>query len=380
MFYRTSLFALALVHTAPAVAQDARAPGETPSLTWVLEGARDFDARADYVPAAELYEIYAEACLETATAEIERGNPCRDTETALARAFELRRALGAFEHADRDAALFTTHFLYAEPRRALQIAHDLVRMQIAAGRFDQAAAALDGLDGQASSPRSALVADALRAAIADGRGDTRTARTHRRAVERRWSEEREALEADGPVALEVVHAAVAEGRLRRAEELVARYLETRAPRLRGVRDDRRWWSRVSPWLTRSRRRLVRARQALERVYELGSAGHSVIAAARIGEIYRHQLEMHSSLALPRNEYLVGLITLGIDRPGYDDARAHFETCIAWASHHAVAREWAERCERGLHSLDPAIYPQQAELHGRATYHATSVATPDRIDD
>lgn len=379
MLYRTSLFALALFYAAPVLAQDARTPEETPSLTWVLQGARDFDGRADYVPAAELYEIYAEACLETATAEIERGNPCRDTETALARAFELRRALGSTEHAARDAALFATHFLYAEPRRALQIAHDVVRMQIAAGRFDQAAAALDALDG-ASSPRSALVADALHAAIAEGRGNAAAARAHRRAVERHWSEEREALEADGPVSLEVVHAAVAEGRLLRAEELVARYFETRAPRLRGVRDGRRWWSRVSPWLTRSRRRLVRARQALERVYELGSARHSVEAAARIGEIYRHQLEMHASLSLPRNEYLVELANLGADRPGYDEARIHFETCIAWAGHHAVAREWAERCERGLHSLDPAAYPQQAELHGRASYHANSVATPDRIDD
>ncbi len=99
------LIPLVLLLVSP-LAASAQAPDETPSLTWVLERASVLDAQADYVPAAELYEVYAEACLGTATALLERGAPCRETGRALMRAFELRRALGHFDAARLDASRF----------------------------------------------------------------------------------------------------------------------------------------------------------------------------------------------------------------------------------------------------------------------------------
>ena len=159
-----------------------------------------------------------------------------------------------------------------------------------------------------------------------------------------------------------------------------RFLETRAPQLRGVRSDARWWSRVSAWRARSRRRLALARHALEQVYELGSVRHSVIAAGRIGEMYSRQADVHASLTAPERELLLAIARDGADRPGYDEARSHFEACVAWASHNGVAPSWAERCERGLNALDPESYPLQAELHGEASYHPVASALPPGVSE
>lgn len=372
-------FSLLLLTPCLASAQDA---DDTPSLTWVIERAQALDAQTDYVPAAELYEVYAEACLETATAAIERGEPCAATDEALARAFELRAALGQADAASRDAARFRDHFVYAQPRRALQLGYEVARMHLEAGRYEAASAELDDLDrSYPDAPaRQAVVSDGLRAVIASRRGDRAQAAQMWRRVERRWDEDREAIEADGPVPIEWVRATVAEGRLVRAQPLVDRYFATRAPQLRGVRSDASWWSRVSSWLTRSRRSLVLARLALERVYELGSVHHSVMAAAHIGEMYGHQADVHDSLSIPDQEYLLALAREGEHRPGYDEARSHFETCVAWASNNGVAPAWAERCTRGLHALDPESYPLSAELHGDASYHPVSMALPPGVED
>jgi len=353
---------------------------ETSTLTWVLERARSLDAQTDYGPAADLYEVYAEACLEDAAVQAERGDPCAETDEALMRAFELRRALNEPEAATRDADRFRAHFLYARPREALQVGYQVARMHIDGGRYLDALRELDSIDASfdAAPARQAIVSDGLRAVIAGAVDRPDAAAQLWRRVERRAEADHEAIEADGPVPIEWVRDAIAEARLVRAQPFVDRYFETRPPRLRGVRSDRRWWQRVSAWLVRSRRRLALARHALERVYEVGSARHSVIAAARIGEMYGRQLDVHASLSLPEDESLWVVSTGGDDRPGYDEARAHFETCVAWAAHHAVAPAWAARCEEGLNRLDPASYPMQAELHGEAGYHPTSTALPPGV--
>jgi len=370
--------ALSLIPTSLASAQ-AEAD-ETSSLTWVLERARALDAQADYGPAADLYEVYAEACLDDSTAQAERGDPCADTGAALMRAFELRRALSQPEAATRDAQRFRAHFLYARPREALQVGYQVARMHIDGRRYLQALRALDAIDASfdAAPARQAIVSDGLRAVIAGAVDRPDAAARLWRRVERRAEADRAAIEADGPVPIEWVQDAIAEARLVRAQPFVDRYFATRPPHLRGVRSDRRWWQRVSAWLVRSRRRLALARHALERVYEVGSARHSVVAAARIGEMYGHQLDVHASLSLPDDESLWVVTTGGDDRPGYDEARTHFETCVAWAAHHAVASRWASRCEEGLNRLDPASYPMQAELHGEAGYHPTAAALPPGV--
>jgi len=363
--------------------EPANAPStETPSLTWVLERAEELDSQADYVPASELYEVYAEACLDTATAALETGSPCFQTGRALERAFELRRALGDLDAASRNAAHLREHFLYAEPRRALQVGYQVARMHFAAGDLDEATDELDGLGRlhPHASARQALVFDALRAEIAATRGRRGTSTRAWRRVERRWERDRAAIEVDGSMPITWVREAVAEGRLQRAQPQVDRFLATRAPRLRGVRSDARWWSRVSAWLTRSRRRLALARHGLERVYELGSVRHSVIAAARIGEMYGRQADVHTSLSLPDHDLLLALARDGANRPGYDEARSHFETCLAWSANNGVASTWAERCERGLNDLDPEVYPMQAELHGEASYHPVARALPLGVED
>lgn len=367
---------------ASAQAAEPPAPDDTPSLTWVLERAEALDAQADYAPAAELYEVYAEACLETATAALERGAPCARTDEALMRAFELRRALGHATQASANAARFREHFFYAQPRQALQIGYRVARMHLEAGRSAAALAELDQLDAAYPSPpaRQAIVSDGLRAVIATTRGEPGSAAQLWRRVERRWDEDRADVEADGPVPIEWVRATVAEGRLARAQPLVDRYLATRAPSLRGVRSDRTWWNRVSSWSHRSRRRLVLARLALERVYELGSVQHSIMAAAQIGEMYARQVEVHDSLSIPSDEVLLVIVGEGEQRPGYRDARAHFETCVAWAANHGVGASWAERCARGLNELDPVTFPLSAELHGPAAYHALSPALPPGLED
>ncbi|MCA9605639.1 MAG: hypothetical protein KC619_08600 [Myxococcales bacterium] len=367
-----------------ASAQEAEPPDEdeTPSLTWVLERAEVLDGQADYGAAAELYEVYAEACLDTATAALERGAPCTRTDEALMRAFELRRALGQAAQADADAARFRQHFFYAQPRRALQIGYQVARMHLEAGRSDAALAELDELDAAYPAPpaRQAIVSDGLRAVIATREGDRALAARLWRRVEHRWDEDRLDVEVDGPVPMAWVQATVAEGRLVRAQPLVERYFATRPPVLRGVRSDSVWWSRVSSWLQRSRRRLVLARLALERVYELGSVEHSVIAAAHIGEMYGRQADVHDSLSLPEAEVLVALAREGQQRPGYQEARAHFETCVAWAANHGVASAWADRCARGLNALDPETFPLSAELHAPAAHLPLSPALPPGLED
>lgn len=379
---RRTVVALAVLSVSSFATAQATTPEETPSLTWVLERAEALDAQTDYAPAAELYEVYAEACLDTPTAAIEPGSACARTDEALMRAFELRRALGDAPAASVDAARFRAHFLYAQPRRALQIGYQVARMHLEAGQGDAALAELDELDRSYphAPARQAIVSDGLRAVIAGERGERALAAQLWRRVERRWDEDRAAIEADGPVPIEWVRAAVAEGRLVRAQPLVERYFATRAPVLRGVRSDATWWSRVSSWLARSRRRLVLARLALERVYELGSPRHSVMSAAHIGEMYGHQADVHDSLSVPDQEYLLALAREGEHRPGYEEARAHFETCVAWASNHGVAPTWADRCERGLHALDPETFPLSAELHGHAGYHPLSPALPRGVEE
>lgn len=354
---------------------------ETPSLTWVIERARALDAEADYVPAAELYEVYAEACLDTATAVLERGSPCDEIDEALARAFELRRALGDRLAAAHDAEMFGVHFLYANPRRAMQVRYQVVRMQLDADELDAAEATLDDIDASTEGPsaRQAVVADGFRALIAAARGEMSVAMRAWRRLDARYQRDRAAIEEDGPVPLEWVIDAVAEARLVRAETLAERFFEMRTPRAHSGQDDARWWSTVSPWLTRSRRRLVLARVAMERVYELGSVRHSVIAAARIGELYTHQADMLSALQMPPSETLRALVGEGLPRPGYDEARAHFEICVAWAARNGVARDWSERCIDGLHALDPHSYPLQAELVGEALYHPASQALPHAVE-
>jgi hypothetical protein len=114
---------------------------------------------------------------------------------------------------------------------------------------------------------------------------------------------------------------------------------------------------------------------LERVYELGSPRHSVIAAARIGEMYGHRADLHAALRLPDSDWIRTVVNGGEEHPGYEEARAHLETCVTWSRHHGVAREWAERCEERLHHLDPHRYPMPAELHGTAAYRPVSHALP-----
>ncbi|GAB5542798.1 MAG: hypothetical protein SangKO_025580 [Sandaracinaceae bacterium] len=368
---RASILSLILLTSAHAAAQQ----GE---LAESFERAEALDATTDYAAAASAYESYAEACLASATAVLDAQRPCERTDRALARAFELRRALGDAERADADAEAFTAHFLYARPRRAMRIAYDLAEMHLEGERPRRALLALDRFEGLLPDPPPglAIVADGMRARVAMELGRTRRAHQLWRRVERRWEHARAELDEDGAVPVAWVRATVAEGRLSRAEANVERFLATRAPRAGRIDDDARWWSRtMSPWLVRTRRRLLLARVELESVYELGSPRHSVIAAARIGEMYGHQASLHAELTLPESEWLRALVNDGSDRPGYDEARAHLETCVEWASHHGVASEWAERCEEDLHGLDPDRYPLAAELHGQASYHPVSHALP-----
>lgn len=344
-----------------------------------LARARALEARVDHTGAAAAYEAYARACLASSTALLEEGRPCAATGDALLRAFALRRALGDAEAADADAEAFLAHFLYARPRQAIRVAHDRVRMHLEAGRPDRAADALERFESAHPDPPSgqSIVTDALRARIAVARDRSDRAATYWRRVERRWDRLRDELDPEGPVPLAWVREAVAEGRLWRAEARVERFLATRPPRARRIRDDRRWWRQtMSPWLVRTRRRLLLARMALERVYELGSPRHSVIAAARIGEMYAHQAELHASLTLPEGEWIRVLVQQGSDRPGYEQARQHLETCVRWSEHHDVASGWADRCEQDLHHLDPHRYPDApAELHGAAVYRPAAHAMP-----
>lgn len=355
----------------------ALAPSVVCAQAIVLEHARMLEARADYEGAAMAFETYAASCLTSPTAVLEEGQPCADTADALARAFELRRVLGHADRADADADAFIAHFLYARPRRAVRIAYARARMHLAAGRLAQAEDALERFEAlhPDAPPGQAIIADALRARIAAGGDRPRRAATYWRRVERRWERERAALDADGPVPLSQVREAVAEGRLMRAEANVERFLAVQPPRGQAGRNERAWWRRtMSPWLVRTRRRLLLARMELERVYELGSPRHSVVAAARIGEMYGHHAELYAALTLPDSDWIRVLVTQGEDRPGYEDARYHFETCVGWARHHGVSG-WAERCEQELHHLDPYRYPLPAELHGAAGYRPVSHALP-----
>lgn len=356
----------------------AGAQVETEPIGGELARARTREARADFAGAAAAYERYARRCLASATAVLRAGHPCAATAEALARAFELRRALGEPEAADAHAATFAAHFLYARPRRALRIAHARARLHLAGGRLERAEAAIEHLAALHPDPppAQAILVDALRARLAAARGRARRAARHWRRVERRWARQREAPEAHGAVPRALVREAVAEGRLARADALVERFLATRPPRVRRIRNDRAWWRRtMSPWLVRARRRLLLARLALERVYELGSPRHSVVAAARIGEMYAHRAELHAALTLPSSEWVRMLVDGGADRPGYEQARHHLEACVRWSRHHGVAPRWGARCEERLHHLDPERYPRPAELHGTAAYRPAARARP-----
>lgn len=368
---RASILSMFLLFSAPAAAQDD-------DLGAAYQRAEALDATTDYASAAAAYEAYATACLASRTAVLHATRPCDRADHALSRAFELRRALGHADEADADAAAFTAHFLYARPRRAMRLVYALAEMHLDGGRARAALEALDRFEALFPDPPAglAIVADGMRARVASELGrDARAARLWRQ-VERRWARARGELDEDGAVPPAWIRATVAEGRLARAEASVERFLAIRPPRATRIADSERWWTRtMSPWLVRTRRRLLLARVELESVYELGSPRHSVIAAARIGEMYGHQAALHAALTLPESEWLRALVNDGSDRPGYDEARAHLETCVEWASHHGVAGEWAERCETRLHGLDPERYPLAAELHGQAGYHPVSSALP-----
>ena len=375
---RSCIVALVCLFPLTSAAQDApadaaEAPDDTPSLTWVLERARALDGQTDYASAAELYEVYANACLDTATAVLEPGGPCDATDEALARAAELRSALGDVALAARNAELFGRHFLYAQPRRALEVRFGVARLQLEQDRLDEAERTLDAVEASGDA-REAIVTDGMRARIAARRGEHDRATQAWRRVERRWERDRETLVVDGALPLEWVETSVADALLHRAEAYVERYLATPGPNLRGVRLDSRWWAIASRWMLRAQRRLTLARAALERVYELGSVRHRVIAAGRIGELYAHYESAHAAVPVPDDEVLRALWG-GDQRPGYDQARTHFETCVAWARNHSVAPSWGARCEARLHALDPFAYPMQAELHGEAGYLPASTAEP-----
>lgn len=362
-----------------AVPLAASAQSEDPSerMLALHRDAEAADASADYARALSLYREHGERCLAMRTAEIAPGQPCADVARALSRAFELARALGDGAAAEHVTALFVEHLLYAEPRESIRIAYELVRMHLDAGRLEEAELALARWERiqPDPAPGHAILADALRARIALGEGRERRAMSYWRRVDRRYEEERDELGSDGPIALASIREAVAEARLLRAEPFVERFLAVDPPRFGRTRDVEQLWRRViSPWRVRTERRLLLARMELERVYELGSPRHSVIAAARIGQMYRHLAELHESIPLP-DEWFRMLLHRGVDHPGYDEALVHLETCVSWAHHHAVAPRWARRCEEGLHALDPQRFPLPDELAGHAEYLPVSTAPP-----
>jgi tetratricopeptide (TPR) repeat protein len=358
-------------------AQDAAAE---PSLDALWAGARAADARTDYPTAVELYEAYAARCLGSSTAVLE--SPCELLPDAIARSFELARALGDDRAAERAAEAHARHLHYAEPRESLAMGYELARMHLDAGRLEEADAALERWVGLHPHPPvgQRILADALRGSIAAALGRTRDAQHLFRSAERQFAESQSELDA-GPVPAALVREALAEARLARAEPLVARFMDARVPRARAVRDRAELFTRViTPWRVRTERALLLARMELERIYELGSPRHSVVAAARIGEMYRHLGELHAALPLPDDEWFRVLVREGEDRPGFDQAVAHFSTCVRWADHHGVAPSWRQRCEEGLHALSPQDYPLAEELAGHASYRPAAVAWPGPAEE
>ncbi len=380
---RSAALTLSIVlAAAPAAAQTAAPDAPTSALAARYANARRLDGQTEYEAAATAFEGYAEACLASSTAVLHDGEPCAATGPALERAFVLRRALGHRERASQDAEAYVAHFLYAEPRAAIRVRYEVARMFLEAGELAHATAAIEALGRTRDAPVGlTLVADGLRAQVAHRRGEARVAARAWRRVERGWAAHQAELELGGAVPARWVREAVAEGRLLRAERSVDRYLAVRGVRRSRIDDPARWWSEVmSPWLVRSRRRLLIARAELERVYELGSPRHSVIAAARIGEMYEHRADLHAELELPDSDVLRALVSGGDASVGYDTAREHLETCVRWASHHGVAREWAERCEAHLHALDPERYPRAAELYRESPFLPVAHAPPPDVDE
>lgn len=367
----------ALLAWAPAALAQSPGSAAAEPISALLERARAEDARTEYHVALALYEAHARRCLESPTAVLETEEACAQAGPALLRAFELARGLADPTAAERVAHLYTAHMHYAHPREAMRVGYELAQMHLDAGRVDAAAAAVERWASAWPDPPAgqAIVADAMRGRIAIFTGRPQRAAVFFRRAERRYDAEREDLDAEGPVALELVRESVAEARLLRAEPLVQRFLAVSPPRAHGGDVDA-WWRRVmTPWMVRTQRRLLLARMELERIYELGSPRHSVMAAARIGEMYRHVAALHAAMSLPDDEWIRVLITDGQNRPGYDEAVTHLETCVRWAHHHGVAPRWARRCEEGLHALDPHRYPLAAELAGTAGYLPITFATP-----
>lgn len=348
----------------------------------VLAHARSEDARTEYASAVVLYEAYANGCLGQPTAVLQPGQPCADLAAALERSFELARALGDLASAERIAALYVQHLLYAEPRAAMRVGYDLARMHLEAGRLERADAALARWIELTPNPPvgHAILVDAMRARIATAVGRTTRASMHWRRVERRYANDRDQLADDGAVSIDLVHEAVAEGRLIRAQQYVMRFLATEHPRARGVSDEQLWQRVVSPWHQRTQRRLILARLELERVYEMGSPRHSIVAAALIGEMYAHLASLDASLdLLPLTDYQLAELRRGEPVMGYSQAREHLETCMTWSNHHGLLPQWARRCEASLHALDPDRFPLPSELHGTASYRPISLAVPPSID-
>ena len=367
----------ALLASGIARAQAPAAPAPSEPASDLPARAAAEQARADFRTAALLLEQYVESCLATPTAVLDPSQACAGASEALARAVELRRALGDADQAARDADRFLDAYVYAEPRLAIEIAYRIALLHSDAGRLAEAERALERFAALHPDPPAgqAIVLDAALARLADQRGDARRATRLWARVERRWRAERVDLEDGSAVRLGWVREAVAEGRLARAEERFRQFLALRAPE--PPDDDLgAWWTRaMSPWIVRMQRRLLLTRMEYERVWELGSPRHSVAAAGRIGQLYQVLDDLYSDLPETSSEWLRYRIHGGEDRPGYFLARQHFETCVEWASHHGVEPEWSERCARGLHALDPARYPLAAELHGSTSYAPSLFVEP-----
>ncbi|MGF1469402.1 MAG: hypothetical protein ACFCGT_25055 [Sandaracinaceae bacterium] len=340
---------------APASGSAQEGLGDHPGLLWLA--AQVSEERVAFPEAASLYERYVARCIELPLADLAPDGPCAHIAFALERAFQLRRALGHVEEADADAVAYELYFLYARPRAALRIAYERVRLNLDAGRVEPARAAVAAFEarGGRGAPRGhGLVAAGLAARLAALTGDRPAATDAWRDLDRAFRL-RHPLPGDEDLVPWIwVAREVAEARVQAAEAHFARFQRVRPPR--SPRDDETVEGYVrrtlTPWLVRLRRKLLRARHAFEEVYELGSPAHSVVSAARIGELYRHLGDLHGDLPL-QGGFMSYVIREGEDRPGLDMAVSHLETCIRWATTHAVAPRWAARCEEELAELSPS---------------------------
>ena len=356
--------------------------------------AANYHALAIYEQAATYYEQYVRrdgTCDPEMTSE-----PCPDASEGLRLAVRFRLGLGQTALALEGADEFQRRFGRTHPRIAANVAFDIGGIYERSERWPRMVQHYRAFLRQ--HRRHATPAQRAAAQVAIARAWIRHAHRGRAtsaleaAVHIHEAGGEEALAAAGldeeshQRQLSLLRSAVAEARYELAESLRLEFEALRFPTFHqrgGIEQVDRWATReLLPWVLEKRRLIAAAEEAYGRVAPLGVPRWRIAAASRLGDMYLSLVEQVRASPVPdviaRYPEALTAYEDALDRVTEEPAQVaitRYEACLGTAT----AARWFDRrslrCERALHSLDPARYPVASELRGSPSFERSVFAQP-----